>query len=64
MEQDQPSAFGAFGRRLVAWIVLIAIAVIALKVVFGIVAGIISALLWTVLLATLAVGVVWALRHV
>ncbi len=64
MEQDQPSAFGAFGRRLVAWIVLIAIAVIALKVVFGIVAGIISALLWTALLVTLAVCVVWALRHV
>ena len=62
--EKEPSAFGALGRRLVAWIVLIAIAVIALKVVFGIVAGIVSALLWTALLAALAVGVVWALRHV
>jgi hypothetical protein len=64
MEQDQPSAFGAFGRRLVAWIVLIAIAVIALKVVFGIVAGLVTALMWTALLVALAVAVVWALRHV
>ena len=63
-EEKEPSAFGALGRRVVAWIILIAIAVIALKVVFGIVAGLISALLWATLLVVLAVGVVWALRHV
>jgi hypothetical protein len=62
--ENEPSAFGALGRRVVAWVILIAIAVIALKVVFGIVAGLISALLWATLLVVLAVGVVWALRHV
>jgi hypothetical protein len=62
--EKEPSAFGAFGRRLVAWIVLIAIAVIALKVVFGVVAGIVTALFWAALLVALAVGAVWALRHV
>jgi hypothetical protein len=62
--EKEPSAFGALGRRLVAWIVLIAIAVIALKVVFGVVAGIVTALFWAALLVALAVGAVWALRHV
>jgi uncharacterized membrane protein (DUF485 family) len=62
--EKEPSAFGALGRRLVAWIVLIAIAVIALKVVFGVVAGFITALFWAALLVALAVGAVWALRHV
>jgi len=62
--EKEPSAFGAFGRRLAAWIVLIAIAVIALKVVFGVVAGLVTALFWAALLVALAVGAVWALRHV
>jgi hypothetical protein len=62
--EKEPSAFGAFGRRVVAWIVLIAIAVIALKVVFGVVAGIVTALFWAALLVALGVGAVWALRHV
>jgi hypothetical protein len=62
--EKEPSAFGALGRRLVAWIVLIAIAVIALKVVFGVVAGLVTALFWAALLVALAVGAIWALRHV
>jgi hypothetical protein len=62
--ENEPSAFGAFGRRLVAWIVLVAVAVIALKIVFGVVAGIVTALFWSALLVGLAVAVVWALRRV
>jgi hypothetical protein len=58
------SAFGTFGRRLVAWIVLLAVGVIALKIVFGIVAGIVTAFLWTALLIALAVAVIWALKRV
>lgn len=62
--ENEPSAFGAFGRRLVAWIVLIAVAVIALKIVFGVVAGIVTALFWSALLVGLVVAAVWALRRV
>jgi len=63
MEQEH-SAFGALGRRLVAWVVLIAIAIVALKIVFGIVAGLVMAALWAVLLIGLAVAVVWAVRRI
>jgi hypothetical protein len=63
MEQEH-SAFGVLGRRLVAWIVLIAIAIVALKIVFGIVAGLVMAALWAVLLIGLAVAVVWAVRRI
>ena len=62
--EPKPSAFGAFGRKLVAWIVLIAVAVIALKIVFGIVAGLVMAVLWSVLLVGLAVAVIWAVRRI
>jgi hypothetical protein len=63
MEQEH-SAFGALGRRLVAWVILIAIAIVALKIVFGIVAGLVMAALWAVLLIGLAVAVVWAVRRI
>ena len=58
------SAFGTFGRRLVAWIVLILVAVLALKVVFGIIAGIVTAILWSVLIVALVVAGIWALRRI
>jgi hypothetical protein len=57
------SAFGTLGRRLVAWIVLIAIAIVALKIVFGIVAGIVTAILWTALLAGVVVAALWAVKR-
>jgi hypothetical protein len=58
------SPFGMLGRRLIAWIVLLAIAVIAIKIVIGIVAGIVMAVVWAALLVVLAGAVVWAVRHV
>jgi hypothetical protein len=63
MEGMEHSAFGTFGRRLVAWIVLIAVAIVALKIVFGIVAGFVMAILWSVLLVGLAVAVLWAVKR-
>ena len=60
---EQRSAFGNLGRRLVAWVVLIGVALIALKVVFGVVTGLVMTLLWSVLLVALAVAVIWAVRR-
>ena len=60
---EQQSAFGSLGRRLVAWVVLAALAVVALKILFGIVAGIVTAIVWTAVLAALVVGAVWAVRR-
>ena len=66
MEHSEPSAsaFGTLARRVVAWIVLLAIAVIALKIVFGIVVGVVMAIFWVAVVAALVVAAVWALRRV
>ena len=58
------SVFGSLARRAVAWLVLIAIAVIALKIVVGIVAGLVTTIVFVALLALLVVGALWALRRV
>jgi hypothetical protein len=49
---------------LVAWLVLAVVAVIALKVLLGIVAGFVQSLLFLVVLAVLVLAAVWALRRV
>ena len=63
-EPSQPSAFGTLARRVVAWIVLLAVAVIALKIVFGIVAGLVMAIFWAAVVVALVIAAVWALRRV
>ena len=57
------SAFGTLGRRLVAWIVLIALAVLALKIVVGKIKGS-SAILWFLIGAAVPVlGLVTAVLY-
>ena len=63
MEHTEPSAFGTLARRVVAWIVLLAVAVIALKIVFGIVAGLVMAIFWAAVVAALVVAAFWALKR-
>jgi hypothetical protein len=63
MEHSEPSAFGTLARRVVAWIVLLAVAVIALKIVFGIVAGLVMAIFWAAVVAALVVAAFWALKR-
>ena len=60
---ESPSAFGALARRALAWVVLIAAAIVLLKVAVGIVIGFVHALAIIALLAVLGIGVLWALRH-
>ena len=64
MEHSEPSAFGTLARRVVAWIILLAVAVIALKIVFGIVAGVVMAIFWAAVVAALIIAAVWALKRV
>ena len=61
---ENTSALGDLGRKAVAWIVLIAVAVIALKLIVGSVIGFITMILGLVLLVGLVVAVLWALRHI
>jgi hypothetical protein len=55
---------GSLGRRVLAWVILIAVAVIALKLAFGIVFGLIQAVISIALLVVVVFGVLWALRHI
>ena len=64
MEHSEPSFFGTLARRVVAWIILLAVAVIALKIVFGIVAGVVMAIFWAAVIAALIVAALWALKRV
>lgn len=57
------SALGTLGRRAIAWIILLAIAVLAIKVVFSIVAGLVTAALWAVAFVLVVMAALWAFRH-
>jgi uncharacterized membrane protein len=47
-------------RRVIAVLVLLVVAVVALKLAVGLVVGLVSAVLWIVVIAALIVGVLWA----
>jgi hypothetical protein len=53
------SSVSSLGKRVVAWVIVAAVAVIALKIVIGAVMGVIT------IVAVLAVigAVIWAFRH-
>ena len=59
-----PSVFGTLARKGIAWLILIAVAVILVKVAVGIVVGLISTLLIIALVGVLAYGAFWAYRRV
>ena len=56
MQPERPS----FVRRAVAVAILLVVAVIALRLVVGIVTGLITAALWIIVAAALIGGVLWA----
>ena len=58
------SARSGFGTRLIAWALLALVALVALKFAFGIVFGLIQAIFTLAILAAVALGVIWALRHI
>jgi hypothetical protein len=62
--ENQGSAVGNLGRRVLAWIVIAAVVVLAIKLIFGAVVGLITMLFTLALIAVAVVGVIWALRHI
>jgi membrane protein required for beta-lactamase induction len=56
MDPDKPSLL----RRVLAIVVLLVVAAVALRLVVGFVSGLITALLWVVVLAVLVGGALWA----
>jgi hypothetical protein len=58
------TARSGLGTRLIAWAVLIVVALFVLKFAFGLVIGLIQFVFVLAILAVVALGVIWALRHV
>jgi hypothetical protein len=61
--QRGSSAVGTLGKKVVAWLVVAAVAVIALKLIIGAVMGFVTFVLTIVLIIGVIMAVVWALRH-
>ncbi len=59
----QNSALGNLGKRGVAWIVVAAVAVLAIKLIIGAVFGFVTMIFTLALIAIAIVGVLWAFRH-
>ncbi len=57
------SASGSLIKRAIAWVIVIAVAFVALKIVFGVVIGLLQVLGSIALLVVVVFGVLWALRH-
>ena len=59
----QNSALGNFGKRVLAWVIIAAVAVLAIKLIIGSVFGFITMIFTLALIAVAIVGVLWAMRH-
>ena len=60
----QNSALGNLGRRVLAWVVIAAVVVLAIKLVIGAVFGFVTMIFTLALIAGAIVAVLWALRHI
>ena len=58
------TARSGLGTRIIAWAVLIVVALFVLKLAFGLVIGLIQFVFVLAILAVVALGVIWALRHI
>jgi hypothetical protein len=58
------TARSGLGTRLFAWALLVIVALFVLKFAFGLVIGLIQMVVTLAILAVVALGVIWALRHI
>ena len=57
------SAVGTLGKRVLAWVVIAAVVVLALKLVAGVVIGRVTTVFTLALVAAAIAAVIWAWRH-
>jgi hypothetical protein len=57
------SASGSFVRRAIAWVIVIAVGVVAVKIIFAALFGFLQVLVSLALLVVVVMGVLWAFRH-
>ena len=60
----QDTARSGLGTRIFAWALLLVVALVVLKFAFGLVLGLIQMVVTLAILAVVALGVIWALRHI
>jgi hypothetical protein len=60
----EDKARSGLGTRLFAWVLLVIVALFVLKFAFGLVIGLIQMVVTLAILAVVALGVIWALRHI
>ena len=60
---ENTSPLGALGKKAVAWLVILAAAILALKLIVGAVLGFITMILVIGLVVAAVAAVMWALRH-
>lgn len=60
---ENNSALGTLGKRVIAWILIAAVAILAIKLIIGAVFGFVTMIFTLVLIAAAIMGVLWALRH-
>ena len=58
------TARSGLGTRMLAWALLVVVALFVLKFAFGLVIGLIQMVVTLAILAVVALGVIWALRHI
>ena len=59
----QNSALGTLGKRVVAWILIAALAILAIKLIISAVFGLVTMVFTIVLVVAAVMGLMWALRH-
>ena len=60
----EDTARSGLGTRILAWALLAVIALVVLKFAFGLVLGLVQMVFTLAILAVVALGVIWALRHI
>lgn len=63
VEKPAPGTLGTLGRRAVASLVLIAVALLAIKVMAGVVIGLVTTLVTIAMVLALVAGAIWAVRR-
>jgi hypothetical protein len=60
----QGSAVSTLGKRVLAWVVIAVAAILALKLVAGVVIGLVTAVFSIALAVVVIAGLIWAWRHI
>ena len=60
---ENNSALGSIGKRVIAWILIAAVTILAIKLIIGAVFGFVTMIFTLVLIAAAIMAVLWALRH-